>query len=94
MSLLSASGALPRRTKVMKSRNTFTNAKNMPKVVFQSGNGEEEKSSGPSPAEIRLRAFEIHMARGGFHGRELDDWLQAERELQEQYKTGKNGATK
>jgi len=34
-------------------------------------------------AEIRERAFEIHIERGGIHGCDLDDWLQAERELQE-----------
>ena len=32
--------------------------------------------------EIRLRAYEIHLQRGGFPGNEVDDWLQAERELQ------------
>ena len=32
--------------------------------------------------QIRLRAYEIHLERGGFPGNELDDWLQAERELQ------------
>jgi hypothetical protein len=26
-------------------------------------------------AEIRQRAFEIHMERGGTHGCDLDDWL-------------------
>ena len=31
--------------------------------------------------EIRLRAYEIYLARGAAPGRELDDWLQAEREL-------------
>jgi hypothetical protein len=30
---------------------------------------------------IRQRAFEIYLARRGEPGRELDDWLQAEREL-------------
>jgi Protein of unknown function (DUF2934) len=32
--------------------------------------------------EIRVRAYEIHLQRGGFPGNEVDDWLQAERELQ------------
>jgi hypothetical protein len=32
-------------------------------------------------AEIARRAFEVFCARGGQHGRALDDWLQAEREL-------------
>ena len=36
----------------------------------------------PHIEEIRLRAYEIHVARGGLAGHELDDWLQAERELQ------------
>jgi hypothetical protein len=32
--------------------------------------------------EIRLRAYEIFLERGEQPDRELDDWLQAERELQ------------
>ena len=32
-------------------------------------------------ARIEQRAYEIYMARGGEAGRELDDWLSAEREL-------------
>ena len=36
----------------------------------------------PSDEEIRQRAYEIYLARGATPGRyELDDWLQAEREL-------------
>jgi hypothetical protein len=31
--------------------------------------------------EIRIRAYEIYLQRGGQPGHELDDWLQAEREL-------------
>jgi NADPH:quinone reductase-like Zn-dependent oxidoreductase len=31
--------------------------------------------------EIRTRAYEIYLARGAEPGRELEDWLQAEREL-------------
>lgn len=36
-----------------------------------------------SESEIARRAFEMYCARGGGHGRALDDWLQAERELRE-----------
>jgi hypothetical protein len=32
--------------------------------------------------EIRRRAYEIYLERGGLPGRELEDWLQAEYELQ------------
>jgi hypothetical protein len=35
----------------------------------------------PTDERIRQRAFEIHKARSGDPGGELDDWLQAEREL-------------
>jgi Protein of unknown function (DUF2934) len=36
-----------------------------------------------SPTQIRQRAFEIYIERGGIHGCDLDDWLQAEREFPE-----------
>jgi len=32
--------------------------------------------------QIRLRAYEIYLERGEQPGRELDDWLQAKRELE------------
>jgi hypothetical protein len=35
----------------------------------------------PAKAEIAMRAHEIYLARGGTGGSQLDDWLQAEREL-------------
>ena len=35
----------------------------------------------PSVDEIRQRAFEIFLERGGRPGDDLQDWLQAEREL-------------
>jgi hypothetical protein len=33
-------------------------------------------------SEIRRRAYEIYLERGGLPGSELEDWLQAEYELQ------------
>ncbi len=35
----------------------------------------------PSPEMIRLRAYEVFLARGGNGGDEVSDWLIAEREL-------------
>ena len=35
----------------------------------------------PTQDQIRQRAFEIFMARGGAPGNEMADWLQAEHEL-------------
>jgi hypothetical protein len=31
--------------------------------------------------EIRLRAYEIYVERGRIDGQDLEDWLQAEKEL-------------
>jgi hypothetical protein len=42
----------------------------------------------PSPAEIQQRVYEIHIERGCAHGQDVDDWLQAERELEARYRTG------
>ena len=42
-----------------------------------------EKRRTPTNEEIALRAYEIYQARGAEDGSDLDDWLQAERELSE-----------
>jgi hypothetical protein len=42
----------------------------------------------PSQEEIRRRAFAIHIERGRIHGCDLDDWLQAERELESPARKG------
>jgi hypothetical protein len=34
----------------------------------------------PIKEAIALRAYELHLARGGGDGHALDDWLEAERE--------------
>ena len=41
----------------------------------------ERFSQSTSEQEIRQRAYEIYLKRGGQPGSELEDWLQAEREL-------------
>jgi hypothetical protein len=33
---------------------------------------------------IRLRAYQLYKQRGSEHGRDLDDWLQAESEVTQQ----------
>jgi hypothetical protein len=69
----------------MKSRNLSTDVQNMTRGV-QPDVTEERCNKGPSATEIRRRAFEIHIERGGIHGCDLDDWMQAERGLQKKYK--------
>ena len=61
----------PNRNEITKSQATSTKA-------------ETEKVSAGNSArdeEIRRRAYEIYLERGEQPGRDLDDWLQAEREL-------------
>lgn len=38
-------------------------------------------ASEPSQEDIRRRAYQRYVERGGEHGRDFDDWLHAEREL-------------
>jgi hypothetical protein len=71
-----------RRKEAMK-RTALRSAESRPSIIFQSDNVEQRRRSPLSLQEIRQRAFEIYMERGGIHGCELDDWLQAERELRE-----------
>ena len=37
--------------------------------------------SEPSEDDIRARAYQRYLERGGDHGQDFDDWLEAEREL-------------
>ena len=44
--------------------------------------GEISRGNSAREEEIRRRAYEIYLERGEQPGGELDDWLQAERELE------------
>ena len=70
----------------MKSQNSITDPWSTRGRVAPPEVPEDEQKHGPSPAEIRKRAFEIHVKRGGIHGCDLNDWLEAERELHQKYK--------
>jgi hypothetical protein len=61
-------------------------SKRKPVGQFQSAPAIHTPKLPPTPEQIRQRAREIYLARGGAAGRELEDWLQAEQELQ----AGKN----
>jgi hypothetical protein len=39
----------------------------------------------PTSEEIELRAYQIYIERGGAHGHDVEDWVQAKRELVEKY---------
>jgi Protein of unknown function (DUF2934) len=75
-------------TEVMKSQTAVMDIEDASKaasrIVFLSDIEEEERRRRvPTSEEIRQRAFEIYIERGRIQGCDLDDWLQAQRELQE-----------
>ena len=37
----------------------------------------------PSAEDIRVRAYELYLERGGQDGNEVDDWVRAEKELRQ-----------
>jgi hypothetical protein len=78
----------------MKSQNLKASNHNTSSIISQPEVAEEKGQNGPTAAEIRQRAFEIHIERGGIYGCDLDDWLQAERELQERYNKSNEGRKK
>jgi hypothetical protein len=47
----------------------------------ESGMPRSAPQSAVQSDEIARRAYEIFQRRGGTHGADLDDWLQAERQL-------------
>ena len=61
----------PNRKRISEIQTTSTQAKT----------GEVSLGNSTRDDEIRRRAYEIYLERGEQPGRELDDWLQAEREL-------------
>jgi hypothetical protein len=53
-------------------------------MASKSKHGDKSKAVEPDSThehEIRRRAFEIYLERGSEPGLDLEDWLQAEREL-------------
>ena len=58
----------------------------------EAGTGEVSIPNAARAEEIRRRAYEIYLERGEQPGCDLDDWLQAERELQRGELGGEQGA--
>jgi hypothetical protein len=53
--------------------------------AVESKQTQPQLASAPSPEEIQLRAYELHLERGRLHGWDQDDWLQAEQDLMEKH---------
>ena len=59
----------------------------MSKPIEKSSPGSEPRAAASRPAreEIELRAHQIYVERGGAHGQDVEDWLQAEHQLFDKY---------
>jgi hypothetical protein len=62
--------------------------------MLRSSIAEQPIKNAPTPEEIRQRAYEIHIERGGFYGCDMDDLLQAERELQKKHENSERDSKK
>lgn len=58
-----------------------TDAANSPKPVRPQKKGNGQAGHFNDPDAVARRAYEIYQGRGGNHGADLDDWLEAERQL-------------
>jgi hypothetical protein len=71
------------------SRSTENNTANIPSEAgddapleaMRTGSASRSMGSEPSEEDIRLRAYHRYLERGGGHGMDFEDWLEAEREL-------------
>ena len=72
---MAKSTTTPSRKRTTKKKNTDT--PDLPKT-----NGPSVPADlSPSEEEIRLRAYHRYLERGGRHGADFEDWLQAEKDL-------------
>ena len=62
-----------------------------PNSATQAEAAETSAADSPQLEEIRIRAYEIYIERGGQPGHDLDDWLQAERELEPKVRHARAG---
>jgi glyoxylase-like metal-dependent hydrolase (beta-lactamase superfamily II) len=74
----------PERRKMTSMTSKQRNSRNAEprEISVPQATGEPFQSSAARREEIRRRAYEIYLERGGQPGHDLDDWLQAERELE------------
>jgi hypothetical protein len=71
----------------MKSKTVRADTENGEQEAVKFEERQPQCESAPSWQEIRQRAHELHVERGYIHGKDQDDWLQAERDLMEKYQS-------
>ncbi len=71
----------PRSSSVAGRRKAKAPAENGAPREFANGSRHAPAAAAVSFEAIQRRAYEIFLARGGWHGADVADWLAAEREL-------------
>ena len=71
----------PRRAREGNEQRVSDNSASSAPSSAQNPVGAESMTSQPSEEEIRHRAYQRYLQRGGGHGMDFEDWLEAEREL-------------
>lgn len=72
------------RARARSTKNTVSDATTAPSTPAPIGQPHTESvsmASEPSDEDIRLRAYHRYLERGGGHGMDFDDWLQAKQDL-------------
>ena len=64
-----------------KTKRSRTATSEPAEIANDALNASSEAAGAPSEDDIRERAYHRYMQRGGGHGQDFDDWLEAEREL-------------
>jgi len=68
----------PRRTRAAGAARVPPQA---PQDASTASTRTDAMGSSPSEEDIRMRAYQRFLDRGGAHGMDFEDWLEAEREL-------------
>jgi len=63
-------------------RKSTKSSKATPTVRKTRATAMDQSPAPPTYDDVARRAYELFVARGGTHGRDWDDWLAAERQLQ------------
>jgi Protein of unknown function (DUF2934) len=66
----------------MSSKPKRIGSEESPAASTQAATGDAPLGNAVSDEKIRVRAYQMYLERGEGPGFELDDWLQAERELE------------
>jgi hypothetical protein len=68
-----------------KMKRSRTTAEQPVETANDSANTPAMPAGGPSEIEIRERAYHRYLQRGGGHGMDFEDWLEAERDLKKSH---------